>query len=192
LQAALAGALGCSAAKSKDSPMGLGTGRTIELPSRIVVSDCALTLDGGTIHLMAANETGREFSVMLVTAMSTGTSMGVTGRLYFDGVLVPMRSEREAQILRLLSEATVQVPRLPPTRRTPRMAIVGEDIEQFLAQNPEETCRVFLRKILESVQSESYLRYATDEEKAIADEANRDEWERSTGKKKRRTWSRSR
>jgi hypothetical protein len=162
-----------------------------ELPIRIIVRDCALTLDGGTIHLFATDEAGHQVSIMLATSLP-GSSMRVAGRLYFDGSLVPMRSEQEARILKLLSQATVQVPRLPPSGRRSRMAIIGEDIKEFLEQTPEENCRAFIRKIVESVQSESYLRFATDEESAIADEANRDEWERPSGKKKRRTWRRGR
>jgi hypothetical protein len=70
------------------------------------------------------------------------------------------------------------------------MVIIGEDIKQFLEQTPEENCKAFIRKVVESVQSESYLRFVTDEEKAIADEAHSDGWERPSGKKKRRTWRR--
>jgi hypothetical protein len=146
-----------------------------------------MMLDGGTILLSATDEAGRQVSVMLVSSLS-GSSMRVAGRLYFDGYLVQMRSEREAGILKLLSEAEVEAPLLPPNRRTSRMAIIGNDIKEFFEQTPEENCKVFIRKIVESVQSDGYLRLATDEEKALAEEANRDEWERPSAKKKRRTW----
>jgi hypothetical protein len=162
-----------------------------ELPRRITVRDCAMTLDGGTIHLRAIDEAGRQVSIMLATSLPS-SSMRAAGRLYFDGGLVPMRSERETRILKLLSEATVQAASLPPSGRTSRMAIIGQDIKEFLEQTPEENCRAFIRKIVESVQSESYLRFVTDEEKAVAEEANRDEWERPSGKKKRRAWPRGR
>jgi hypothetical protein len=160
-----------------------------ELPTRIIVRDCALTLDGGTIHLIATDEAGRQVSIMLATSLP-GSSLRVAGRLYFDGALVPMRSEREAGILKLLSEATVQAPRLQPRGRAPLMAIIGEDIKEFFEHTPEGNCKSFIRKIVESVQAESYLRHATDAEKALADESNRDEWERPSGKKKRRLWRR--
>lgn len=161
------------------------------MPGRLVVRDCALTLDGGTIHLMASDEAGRDLGITLVTSLCLNKSTCVAGRLYFDGMLVPMRSEREAQILRLLSEAMVQAPRVSPARRGPH-AIIGEDTREFFEKTPEENCRAFIRKIIESVQSETYLHYATDEEKAVAAESNRDDWERPSGKKKRRTWRRSR
>jgi hypothetical protein len=168
----------------------LQRGPADELPARIVIRDCALTLDGGTIHLIATDETGRQVGIVMATSLP-GSSM-VAGRLYFDGGLVPIRSEREARILTLLSEATVQPPRLPPRGRSSRMVSIGEDIKAFLEQGPEENCRAFIRKIVEAVQSESYLRLATDDEKALAEEAERDEWERPSGKKKRRAWHRGR
>src|SRR5262249_36598855 len=148
-----------------------------ELPTGIVVRDCGMALDGGTIHLIATDEAGRQVSIMLATSLPS-SSLRVTGRLYFDGDLVPMRSEREAGILKLLSEAGIEAPPLPPSRRTSRMAITGNDIKEFLEQTPEENCRTFIRKIMESVQSESYLRFATDDEKDLAKEANLDDWER--------------
>ena len=101
-----------------------------------------------------------------------------------------MRSEREAGVLKLLSEATVEAPRLPPLVQKSRMVVIGQDIKDFFDQTPEENCRTFIRKIVDSVQSENYLRLVTDEEKALAEEANRDEWDRPAGKKKRRTWHR--
>ena len=82
------------------------------LPTRLVVRGCALTLDGGTIHLFADDEAGHQVSIVLATSLP-GSSL-VAGRLYFDDGLVPIRSEREAQILKLLSEANVQTPRVPP------------------------------------------------------------------------------
>jgi hypothetical protein len=79
-----------------------------ELPMRIIVRDCASKLDGGTISLMGTDEADRQVTISLATTLP-GSSTRVAGRLYFDGALVPMRSEREAQILKLLSEAAVEV-----------------------------------------------------------------------------------
>lgn len=162
-----------------------------ELPTWIVVRDCAMALDGGTIHLSATDEAGRQVSVMLATPLPS-SSTRVAGRLYFDGDLVPMRSEREAGILKLLSEAKVEAPRVPSSHRESRIAVIGNDIEEFLEQTPEQNCRAFIRRIVEAVQSESYPRLATDEERALAEEANRDEWERPSPKKKQRSWRRGR
>ena len=160
------------------------------LPIRIVVRGCTLRLDGGTIGLNATDEAERQVNIVLATTSPGG--FGMTGRLYFNGYLVPMRSEHEAQILKLLSEATVLTPRTLPRGRGSRMAALGQDIKDFFERDTEDNCRAFIRQILEAVQSKSYLRWATDEEKAIAEEARSDEWERPTGKKKRRDWHRGR
>ncbi len=163
-----------------------------ELPSRITVGECALALDGGTVCLIGSDQADRDVYILLATPLQRCSSSHVAGRLYFNHKLVPMRSQQEAQILRLLSEATVQVTHLPPTSSGPRMLVLGRDIQEFLQRTPEDNCRAFIRKIVEAVQSEDYLRYATDEEKAekkaIADESTRDDWERPSGKKKRRPW----
>jgi hypothetical protein len=162
-----------------------------ELPTRIIVRACAMALDGGTIHLSAIDEANRQVSIMLASFLPS-SSMQVAGRLYFDGDLVPMRSEREAAILKLLTMATVEAPQLPPRVENSLMVVMGQDIKDFFARSPEENCRAFIRKIIESVQSENYLSLVTDEEKALAAEANRDEWDRPSGKKKRRAWRRGR
>ena len=161
-----------------------------DLPTRIVIRDCAMMLDGGTIELFATDEAGRDVTILLATTLPN-SSPRVAGRLYFDGELVPLRSEQEAGILKLLSEADVAVPPRPtPSRRTSGITISGNDIKEFLEQSPEENCKAFIRRIVESVQSETYLRRATDEEKALAEEATRDECEQKTAKKKRRFWRR--
>src|SRR5262249_36248427 len=116
----------------------------------------------------------------------------IPGGAGYGGTLVPMRSEREAGILKLQLEASVKAPGLPPLAQNSRMVAIGQDIKDFLEQTPAENCRPFIRKIVQSVQSESYLRLGTDDEKAVAEEANRDEWEQPPAKKKRRSWRRGR
>jgi len=140
------------------------------LPRRIVVRDCAYALDGGTIHLTATDEAGREFGIRLVQhafPRSSPSTNVIPGRLYVGSRLVPMRSELEAQVLRLLSEATVQAPP-PQPRPARRMAVLGEDIKEVLSRTPEENCRAFLRQIVEFVQSERYVTFAAEVKRAAA------------------------
>jgi hypothetical protein len=133
----------------------------------LIVHYCAFAGDGGTICIIATDDAGQEVSIRLTSPLA---GLLAAGRLYFNG-LVPMRSEREAQVLKLLSEATVK------------------------ASNPR-SCRETIRMIIVSVKSEEYLRFITGDErdaaKALAEEAERDVWEQPSGKKKRRTWRRNR
>src|SRR4051812_24991160 len=92
---------------------GFLTGWRSALPRRIVVRDCAYALDGGTIQLRAQDERGRQFNILLAQRVSPKASRStnlIPGRLYFGSQLVPIRSESESQIVRLLEEAEVNAP----------------------------------------------------------------------------------
>jgi hypothetical protein len=146
-----------------------GARRRDALPRRIVVRDSAYALDGGTIHLRATDERGRELGILLVQHLfpQPSLSMGIPGRLYFGSRLVPIRSELEERVLRLLSEAEVQAPP-PPPPQPPRknMLVIGDDIKAFMSRTPEENCRAFLREIVEFVRSERYVTFAAEVERA--------------------------
>jgi hypothetical protein len=111
-----------------------------ELPTRFVVRDCAMALDGGSIQLGATDQDGRRVSIVLATSRPSSV-MRVAGRLYFNRDLVPMRSEREARIVQLLLEAKVKAASLPSSLPTAGVAIVGADIKEFFEQLPEENCK---------------------------------------------------
>ena len=148
--------------------MGLPERNTTDaLPQRISVRDCGGCGDGGTVVLCGTDEVGREVSLLLATPLPNSSRHA--GRLYFDGDLVPMRSHREQGILRLLTEASIEAD-----------------------SHAAESLRMTLRQIVESVQSENYLRYMTQEErelaKSFAAEAVSDEWHPRSAKKKRREW----
>jgi hypothetical protein len=165
------------------------------LPNRIVIRDFSFCFDGGTFTLIAIDDSGHEHYVTLATPLWTGSSTFHAGRLYFDSTLVPMRSELEGRILKLLSDATIDLPPSPPLMRSEGMA-VSADLKKFFESTPDDNARDFVLTILERVQSDNYLRFITGEEKeekrALAEEANREAWERPSGKKKRRTWERRR
>lgn len=111
--------------------MGLGDwlrrllgGRRGSLPGRIIVHDSAYALDGGSIHLRATDEWGRELGILLVKHAfpqpSPSTNV-IPGRLYFGAQRVPIRSELEEWLLRLLAEVEVQAP-------LPRPAAAAEEL----------------------------------------------------------------
>jgi hypothetical protein len=149
---------------------GLFGARRDSFPRRIVVRDSAYALDGGTNHLRATDQRGRELGILLVqhALPQASPSMGVIpGRLYFGSQLVPIRSELEERVLRLLSEAEVQAPP-PPPPQPPRknMMVIGDDIKAFMSRTPEENCRAFLREIVEFVRSERYVTFAAEVDRA--------------------------
>jgi hypothetical protein len=142
------------------------------LPSRIIVRDSGYAMDGGTIHLSATDERGRELGILLVQhafPQASPSLDAIPGRLYFGSQLVPIRSEMEERVLRLLVDAEVQASP-PPSPQPPRtnFAVIGDDIQAFLSRTPEENCRAFLREIVEFVRSEQYVRFAAEVERAAA------------------------
>ena len=146
----------------------------MELPARLTVHNFVYALDGGTTVLQATDEAGRDRVVMLVQHAfpQPSPSLGaMPGRLYFDGDLVPMRSDLEIGLLSLLREAKVRCsePRhdqVGGIQLSPNALILGEDIRQVLTRGPEDNIRALLAAVVEFVESEAYLRFAERVEQA--------------------------
>jgi hypothetical protein len=143
-------------------------------------------LDGGTTILRATDDAGREHGIVLVQHAfpQAGPSQdAIPGRLYFDGELISIRSELEAQVVRLLRTAEVRYikaaePEPDQGERiqlSPNALILGDDIRQVLSRGPEENMRAYLAAIVQFVESEEYLRFAERAEQA-ADQTQYTVW----------------
>jgi hypothetical protein len=120
------------------------------LPESLTVHSFWYSPDGGTTVLEASDEAGCEHVVMLVQHVSpevTPHRDELPGRLYFDGELVPMRSDVETRVLALLRAAGTQSAGLLPD------------------QDASDT-RALLVSVIEFVESEEYLRFAERVEQA--------------------------
>ncbi|MFO0798317.1 MAG: hypothetical protein U0804_12640 [Gemmataceae bacterium] len=120
------------------------------LPSYLFIHESVLTMDGGTTTLLTKDERGQEHCVRLVqhaVPKPRGSEDEVPGRLYFDGVLVPLRSADEAGVLSLL-----------------RSAVVDDDLN-----------RAFTAKVVAFVESDEYLFFA-DRVEQEKDESRYDVW----------------
>jgi ribosomal protein L7/L12 len=153
------------------------------LPARLKLHDCAYRLDGGTISLAAIDEAGEGHSIVLVQHRSPGPSASgdaIPGRLYFDRALVPMRSELESQLLRLLRAAEClsspgEEERGGRAELSPNAVVLGEDIRQMLTRSPEDNLRALRAEVVSFVESEAYLFFAGEVERA-ADQTAYDIW----------------
>jgi hypothetical protein len=147
----------------------------------LTIHDCAYRLDGGTISLAASDEAGDEHHIVLVQHRSTVPSEDeIPGRLYFDHVLVPMRSDLESYLLCLLRAAQCQtspgeVERGERIALSPNVAILGEDVRQMLTRSPEDNLRALRAEVVSFVESEAYLAFAGEVERA-ADPTAYDVW----------------
>jgi hypothetical protein len=144
------------------------------LPTRLTVYSFAYALDGGTTVLRATDEAGREHGLTLVQHAfpQPSPSLGaIPGRLYFDDELVPMRSDVETAVLVLLRGAEVRYSGLVPEhgeriQLSPNALVLGDDIRQVLARDPEENIRALVAEVIRFVESDHYLRFAERVEQA--------------------------
>jgi ribosomal protein L7/L12 len=149
----------------------------VVLPKRLTIHGSGYYLDGGTTILQGTDDEGREHSIMLVQHAfpQAGLSLNaIPGRLYFDGRLISMRSELEAQVVQLLRTAEVRY--VEPvgsefvqdlrTQLSPKALILGDDIRQVLSRGPEENMRAHSAAIVQFVLSDDYFRFAERVEQA--------------------------
>lgn len=100
----------------KDLPI-----RSKTLPTAITISGCESYLDGGTIIIGADDGNQRNieirlnqpsfdfrFPVFFWIAKRIGSGKSLPGRLLLNGKLVPVRSQIEDRVLRLLTNANIQ------------------------------------------------------------------------------------
>lgn len=91
------------------------------LPAAITISGCESYLDGGTIIIGAVDENQRNieirlnqpsfdfrFPVFFWIAKRLGSGKSLPGRLLLNGKLVPVRSEIEDHVLRLITNANIE------------------------------------------------------------------------------------
>jgi hypothetical protein len=151
------------------------------LPAQLTIHDCAYRLDGGTISLAASDEAGNEHLIVLIQHRSTSPSEDeIPGRLYFDRQLVPMRSEMELELLGLLRASPChpspgEEERGEPIALSPNVGIFGEDIRQMLTRSPEDNLQALRTEVVSYVESEAYLAFAGEVERA-ADQTAYDVW----------------
>lgn len=124
--------------------------------------------------LRAEDESGRGCNITLVQHAFPDPSPDpdcIPGRLYFDGELVPLRSDLECQVLALLRSAEFRCAGRAPTpdgqpRISPNALILGDDIRRVLTRGPDENLRAQLVEVVRFVESDDYLRFADRVEQA--------------------------
>lgn len=138
----------------------------MEVPARpiAVILDCAYAMDGGSIHASVRSGDGSEHALLLVqhALPESATPNALFGRLYFDGDLIPIRSESEAAIIGGLRTAAIEVPAQPPEQHDPvseTALVFGDEPRQVLdaiRAGPEAATRQLITLLVSWVESEEY------------------------------------
>ena len=140
--------------------------KRLRLPQSVTLTESSYLLDGGTTILQAKTESGRECRIRLNQRRSGGLGdpARLPGRLYVDGELVEVRSERESAVVELLKSASIAPEERPPVPAENRISknalVLGADIQQVLDSTPQENLRRLRDEVVAFVMSEEYVQIA--------------------------------
>jgi len=134
------------------------------LPDGFVVEDGAFATDGGSIALHVRDSEGSEHDILLQQHMflEQEDPVRIPGRLYYDRVLVPVRSEMESRILIALRKASLKSGN--PMRAEERYGsnpgmIIGDDIKEYMSkidEGPGVALAHLVRELIAYVESSEY------------------------------------
>jgi len=143
----------------------------MNIPAVVSVLNGAFATDGGSISLLLSDAEGLRYNLLLTQhLLPPDKSPGArrTGRLYFNGTIVEVRSEDELAIIGSLKGAEIKAPdrennpQNTSADEQPGMT-VGDDIADYLtkiAEGPEAALLHLVRELIRYVESEEYVRYA--------------------------------
>ena len=142
----------------------------MKIPDQITLIESFYLSDGGTIVLIGEepNTTRHQITLYQSLLLNEIDPNKLPGRLYFNQLIIPVRSKMEADIIRLLQASKiVEEPTTPSTAKTafndgPGM-IIGDDLKGYYAKLTEGKSAVirYLRDLMLSrVQSQEYLQLA--------------------------------
>jgi hypothetical protein len=143
----------------------------MDLPAAIIIIDGAFATDGGSISLLVSDTEGQRHEILLTQHLllpSGYPGERKTGRLYFDGSIVAVRSDQERSLISMLKSAEMEVPSPEGehpgiiSRDQPGM-IVGDDIAAYyskIEEGPEAALRHLVQALIDYVESPEYVTYA--------------------------------
>lgn len=143
----------------------------MDIPLIVTILDGAFATDGGSIFLSVSDPDGNRHSVLLAQHLLPpwgDSNQRKPGRLYFDGVMLEVRSEDEKQIMSALKQAKIRLPlgrksgAGAVSARQPGM-IVGEDIRNYyskIEEGPESALIHLVNELIEYVDSDEYVAFA--------------------------------
>lgn len=148
------------------------------IPEKLSIVDGFYFTDGGSIVLIAEEPDNTRHQITLAQHrfLDIFDPKVVPGRLYFNHLTVPVRSETEAKLIALIQASQI-VPVEPPepekdetsTRDGP-MVVVGDDLKEYyakVAKGKEEVIQHLIENLIKFVQSREYVKIAKKIEKKL-------------------------
>lgn len=150
----------------------------MEIPEKLAIIEGFYFTDGGSIVLIAEEPDSTRHQITLVQHLfleSVDPNM-TPGRLYFNHLMIPVRSEMEANLISLL-EASEIVPGEPHELGKSEanagdgpVVVVGDDLKEYYARVAEgrhEAIQHLITELVNFVQSRKYVSIARIIEKKL-------------------------
>ncbi len=143
----------------------------MEIPENLIFVDGFYFTDGGSIVLIAEEPDNTRHQITLAQHrfLEIFDPNLLPGRLYFNHLMVPVRSEMEAKLIALVQASDI-VPAEPPEPEKGEassgggpVVIVGDDLKEYyakVAEGKEETIRHLIENLINFVHSREYVRIA--------------------------------
>ncbi|GAH33338.1 unnamed protein product [marine sediment metagenome] len=150
--------------------MSLGVG-LMEIPKELKIVEGFYLTDGGSIVLVAEEPNGTRHQITLAQHMflEIFDPNLLPGRLYFDHLMVPIRSEMEAKLIALIQVSEIhpveplESEKNKSSTRDGPVVVVGDDLKEYYAkmsEGMEEVIRHLIENLINFVQSREYVRIA--------------------------------
>jgi hypothetical protein len=143
----------------------------MEIPNNLTVVDGFYFTDGGSIVLVAEepDRTRHQITLAQHRFLETFDPNLLPGRLYFNHLIVPARSEMEEKLIALL-QASDALPGKPPKPENSEaspgdgvVVVLGDDLKEYYAKVDEGKAVVvqhLIEKLINYVRSKEYVRIA--------------------------------
>ena len=151
----------------------------MEIPEKLTIVEGFYFTDGGSIVLIAEEPDSTRHQITLAQHrfLEIFDPNLLPGRLYFNHLMVPIRSEMEAKLIALVQVSEI-VPAEPPEQEKVEsstgdgpVVVVGDDLKEYyakVAEGKEEAIQHLIENLINYVQSREYVRIAKKIEKKVS------------------------
>ena len=166
----------------------------MEIPEKLTIVDGFYFTDGGSIVLIAEEPKSTRHQITLAQHrfLKIFDPKLLPGRLYFNHLMVPVRSEMEAKLIALMQVSEIVPVEPPESGKGPRtgmspqergytgdkesstrdgpVVVVGDDLKEYYAkmsEGMEEVIHHLIENLINFVQSREYVRIAKKFDKKV-------------------------
>jgi len=167
----------------------------MEIPEKLKIVDGFYFTDGGSIVLIAEEPKSARHQITLAQHrfLEIFDPNLLPGRLYFNHLMVPVRSEMEAKLIALMQVSEIVPAEAPESGKDPctgmrdkessigngPVVVVGDDLKEYyakVAEGKEEVIHHLIENLINFVQSREYVRIAKKMEKKVNDDNSPQGW----------------